>query len=83
MNTYARSTLQSGTLIVTASGSVVGNCATASPHPMPPSLSPWLVLATAMGLGLLDASVLFGFLEIDLTINSRKRKKGALANKSN
>jgi uncharacterized repeat protein (TIGR02543 family) len=85
-STSGLSALQSGTLTVTASGSVVGNYdsarATASPHSMPPSFPPWLVLASTAGLGLLGACVLFMFLEMDLTINSRKRNKGALANKS-
>ncbi|MGB8780897.1 MAG: Ig-like domain repeat protein [Candidatus Bathyarchaeia archaeon] len=76
-STSGLSTQQSGTLTVTASGSVVGNYATASSHQMPPLLSPWLVLGSVIALGLLGASVLFMFIEIDLTIKKKKRKKDA------
>ena len=73
-STSGLSTLQSGTLTVTASGSVVGNYATASSHQMPLLLSPWLVLGSIIALGLVGASVLFMFVEMDLTTKKRKRK---------
>ncbi len=73
-STSGLSTLQSGTLTVTASGSVVGNYATASSHQMPTLLSPWLVLGSIFALGLLGASVLFMLIVIDLTKKNRKRK---------
>jgi hypothetical protein len=73
-STSGLSTLQSGTLTVTASGSVVGNYATASSHQMPLLLSPWLVPGSIIALGLVGASVLFMLFEMDLEIKKRKRR---------
>jgi hypothetical protein len=73
-STSGLSILQNGTLIVTASGSVVGNYATATSHQMPTLLSPWLVLGFIIGLGLLGASILLMLIEMDLTVKKKKRK---------
>jgi hypothetical protein len=74
-STSGLSTLQSGTLTVTASGSVVGNYATASTQKMPTLLSPSLVLGSIVALGLLGASVLFIVIGMDLTIKKRKKRR--------
>jgi hypothetical protein len=75
-STSGLSTLQAGTLTVKGPGSVVGNYVAASLVQVLLLLPPWLVLASAVGLGLLSVSVLLVFLEINWITNSRKTKKG-------
>jgi hypothetical protein len=75
-STSGLSTLQAGTLTVKASGSVVGNYVAASALQVLLLLPPLLVLASAVGLGLLGVSVLLVFLELDWKTNGRKTKKG-------
>jgi hypothetical protein len=76
-STSGLSTLQNGTLTATASGSVLGNYASAYSHQMRPLLPASLVLGSIIALGLLGASVLFMFVEMDQAIKKRKRSKDA------